>query len=266
MDSLVSGLRTRGLPPGSAVLAAHPDDETAFAGVLLCRSPGARVFHLTDGAPRDTSLWPRAYEGGRDEYAAVRRREAEAALAIAGVSPERIECLFGVDQEAIDSAVRLARTLAERLRALRPPALVLHALEGGHPDHDAAALVGRAAAALAGDAAPILVEMPSYHARGTDLAIAEFLPSSQPQVELELEPEAQERKERMIAAYESQAAVLQRLPVVRERFRAAADIRFADPPHEGPLFYEQKGWRGGAEWRALARSALEELRLWSRLG
>jgi hypothetical protein len=108
--------------------------------------------------------------------------------------------------------------------------------------------------------------MPSYHACGGDLAVAEFLPSSQPQVELELEPETQERKQRMIAAYESQAAVLQGLVVVRERFRAAPQVRFADPPHKGALFYEQKGWRRGADWRALARSALEELRLWSRLG
>jgi LmbE family N-acetylglucosaminyl deacetylase len=211
-------------------------------------------------------LWPYVYAGGRAEYAAVRRREAEAALAVAGVPPEQIECLGAVDQEAIEFAAALARALADRLVALRPPALVLHALEGGHPDHDAAALIGRAAAALAGDAAPALVEMPSYHARGADLEVAEFLPSSQPEVEIPVEGETKARKQRMLAAYQSQAAVLHGFPLRSERFRAAARVRFGEPPHEGALFYEQKGWRSGDEWRALARSALEQLRLWGRLG
>jgi LmbE family N-acetylglucosaminyl deacetylase len=261
----VSKLRTRGLPPGSALLAAHPDDETIGAGALLCRSPRVRVLHLTDGAPRDSRLWPRAFPGGRDEYAALRRRETELALAIAGIPADRIDCLGGIDQEAIEHAAQLARSLADRLRALRPPVLVIHPLEGGHPDHDAAALVARAAAALLGTAAPALVEMTSYHARGDGIAAAKFLPAPGRAVELPVRGEIRERKQGMIAAYATQSAVLKDFPIDAELFRDAPAAHFGQQPHEGQLHYERMGWRRGDEWRSLARAALEELGLWEQL-
>ena len=258
-------LHSRGLPRRSAVLAAHPDDETIGAGALLCRSAGARVFHLTDGAPRDPRLWTRAFPGGRDEYAALRRDEARRALAIAGVPPARIECLGAVDQEAIDSAAHLARSLADRLRSLRPPIVVVHPYEGGHPDHDAASLIAHAAAALLGPMAPALVEMTSYHAEGAALVAEEFLPAPEPIVASPLDGDVRARKQRMIAAYASQSEVLKEFPLRAERFRTAPAAHFEQPPHGGELHYERMGWRRGDDWRSQARVALEQLGLWEKL-
>src|SRR2546429_5215252 len=102
------------LPPGSAVLAAHPDDEVVGAAVLLTRSRACRVIHLTDGAPRDSRLWPCAF-AGRSHYARLRRLEAARALALAGVDCERIHALGAIDQEAARQLSLLARELAPLL-------------------------------------------------------------------------------------------------------------------------------------------------------
>src|SRR6202030_2852822 len=79
------------------VLAAHPDDETIGASLLLSRFPQSIVAFLTDGAPRDTSLWSAGVNGSREDYANTRREEALRALAFADVSPQNIFWLGGVD-------------------------------------------------------------------------------------------------------------------------------------------------------------------------
>ena len=251
------------LPPGSAVLAAHPDDEVVGAAVLLARSRGCRVIHLTDGAPRDQRLWPHAF-AGRPAYVRLRRVEAARALALAGVDRERIHALGGIDQEAPRQLSRLARELVALLARLRPPVLVIHPYEGGHPDHDAASLAGRAAAAMlarAGLDAPQLVEMTSYHAARDALATGAFLPDPAPQVEIVASEAERALKCRMLAAHESQAATLALFPPGPERFRRAPPADFSRPPHPGETFSERMGWMRGEQFRCLAAAALEELAL-----
>src|SRR6476661_8567872 len=51
------------------VLAAHPDDETIGASLLLSRFPQSAVVFLTDGAPRDTRFWSAQVNGSREAYA-----------------------------------------------------------------------------------------------------------------------------------------------------------------------------------------------------
>jgi len=251
------------LPPGSAVLAAHPDDEVVGAAVLLARSRGCRVIHLTDGAPRDRRLWPCAFTG-RSQYARLRRAEAARSLALAGVDGERIHGLGTIDQEAPRDLLRLARELAALLQRLRPPVLVIHPYEGGHPDHDAAALVGRAAAqilARAGLEAPRLVEMTSYHAAHGGLVTGVFLPDPAPQAEILASEAESALKHRMLAAHESQAATLALFPPGPERFRRAPPADFSRPPHPGETYSERMGWMRGEQFRCLAATALEELAL-----
>jgi LmbE family N-acetylglucosaminyl deacetylase len=245
------------------VLAAHPDDEVVGAAVLLARSPGCRVIYLTDGVPRDPRHWPRPF-ADRDEYLRLRGAEGESALALAGIGAGAIHRLGGVDQDAPLEIARLARDLTAVLAALRPTVLVLQPYEGGHPDHDAAAVVGRAAAQLVarlGLDPPRLLEMTSYHARQDALAAGVFL--ADPERQSEIVPSEAELalKRRMLALHESQAAMLGQLPAGSERFRRAPPADFSRPPHAGELYYERMGWMRGEEFRSLAAAALDELSL-----
>jgi LmbE family N-acetylglucosaminyl deacetylase len=255
---------------GVLVLAAHPDDETIGAGALLYRLHGGVVVHLTDGAPRDPRFRPAGLE--RDAYARARRRELGAALAAAGLTEKSAVAMGVADQDAALAMPDLARSLASVLGAARPAILVTHPYEGGHPDHDAAALVARAAVALArrdGFPVPRLVEMTSYHASGGGLETGRFLEVSlAKQVARVLTPRELDVKRAMLACYVSQGAVLAPFlaDVAVERFRPAPRIDIDRAPHAGPLWYERLGFPlSGERWRVLARRAVEALRLGAEL-
>ncbi|MEA2693820.1 MAG: N-acetylglucosamine malate deacetylase 2 [Acidobacteriota bacterium] len=293
--------REPGLFPGFPrflLLAAHPDDETIGAGALLGRSQPQAVIHVTDGAPRDLA-WAPAANGDREGYARERRRELEAAMALAGVPAERLVSLGIVDQEAVLDLPGLAERLAGIFSDLASERVLTVAYEGGHPDHDAVAFAAHAAAELLrrrGRGAPELWEMALYHAgaeageggivTGRFLALTPQppLPAPHPspgrggdseqhppshrhpersEVELPLSPAEAELKRRMIAAFVTQEETLRPfLPPRPERFRPAPAYRFTEPPHPGPLQYEVWAFpMDGARWRRHARQALRALDL-----
>jgi len=241
-----------------AILAAHPDDETIGASRLLARFPQSPVVFLTDGAPRDPSLWSAGVKGSRDEYRETRRGEAERALSQAGVGEEKIFWLGGVDQEAVYETGALAERFRAILSELRPSLIVTHAYEGGHPDHDAASLVARIASTCEGRRPPLLLEMASYHAQEGRRVTGTFLENGvRPELVLELSPRDRERKRRMMDAYRSQRPVLEGFPIDSERLRPAPEYDFSRPPHPGKLWYESMGWDlTGRAWRELAAAAL----------
>lgn len=239
-----------------AVLAAHPDDETIGASALLAKFPSARIVFLTDGAPEDQRLWPPGIHGSRDDYAALRRSEARNALAYAGIQERQISYLGAIDQQSILNARGLARKLVEFIEGYLPNVLVTHPYEGGHPDHDCAALVAKLAERKLGTAAPAILEMTSYHARGGQCVTGEFLQSAPLQeIRFEMSESDRERKGRMMAAYVSQRLVLENFSVERERLRIAPDYDFSRPAHAGQLWYELVGWTTGERWRELASAA-----------
>src|SRR3954454_22762099 len=152
------------------LVVAHPDDDVLGAGALLARLPGARIVYVTDGAPRD-GRDARAYGfAAPRDYAAARRREALAAVALADIPPHQTVWLDVADQEATFALERIAGLLRELIVATGPDMLLTHPYEGGHPDHDAVAFAVRAAVTLLErDAnenapAPILAEFAGYHA------------------------------------------------------------------------------------------------------
>ncbi|MFL5264353.1 MAG: PIG-L deacetylase family protein [Anaeromyxobacteraceae bacterium] len=251
---------------GVLVLAAHPDDETIGAGALLYRLRGGVVVHLTDGAPRDPRFRPEGLEV--DAYARARRRELGAALAAAGLTEKSALAMGVPDQDAAYAIADLARSLAAVLGATHPALVVTHPYEGGHPDHDAAAIVARAAILLARRerlAVPRLVEMTSYHASGGALVTGQFLDAPlAKQVARVLSPVELDVKRAMLACFETQRPVLEPFlaHLAVERFRPAPRIDVSRPPHEGPLWYERLGFTlSGARWRALARRAIDALGL-----
>lgn len=225
------------------VVAAHPDDETVGAASLLFRAGASSVVHLTDGAPRDPAARPVGWVD-RASYARRRREEALAALADAGLAPDRVVCLGAVDQELVDVLAPVARELAAILARLEPRFVVTHPLEGGHPDHDAAAVAVRAALSIlsrAGEEVPRLAEMTSYHLAGGRLVTGEFLPGP-PSIRHRLTAAERERKRRMLDRYASQAEVLAAFGVEEERFRLAPPVSLSAAPHRPPLHYEVRGW------------------------
>jgi LmbE family N-acetylglucosaminyl deacetylase len=259
----------RNLDLNSLLLAAHPDDETIGASACMCRLRNCAVVFLTDGAPRDPALRSPRATGSRARYARTRHDEAVAALALAGVTPDRILFLGGVDQEAIHETPILAERFASLLPQIQPDIIITHAYEGGHPDHDAAALVAALCRKMLQQekkTVPEVLEMTSYHLRDGQCVTGEFLPqdwgqgSGKEEITLQLSPEERDRKEQMLSAYASQQVVLAGFSLGPERLRPAPVYDFTIPPHPGKLWYESLGWpMTGKRWREIAATALADL-------
>jgi LmbE family N-acetylglucosaminyl deacetylase len=253
-------------PSRVLLLAAHPDDETIGASAVLGRIKDVDIVYLTDGAPRDPRFRSPHVSGSRDFYACVRAEEAASALAWAGISSSRITFLGATDQESIYEVPALLECLVSLMTKLQPSVVITHPYEGGHPDHDTAALLARMAARelqQAGSDSFHLVEMTSYHARDGRRACGEFIPFSartnngQAVLTLKLSSEERARKARMLGCYLSQWHVLSEFPLEPERLRIAPLYDFTRPPHDGLLWYETLGWPlTGAQWREMAARTL----------
>lgn len=247
------------------ILAAHPDDETIGASAILGRIPGATVVYVTDGAPNDPQFRSPHVSGSRELYACVRAEEAASALAFVDVPPERILFLSGVDQEAIFRVADLVGEFVSILQELRPHVIITHPYEGGHPDHDTAALVARISTQITRNSnPPDILEMTSYHWAAGVRVTGDFLSSSpilggalEPAVRLRLSPEERTCKARMLGCYVSQWHVLSDFPLEPEQLRRAPLYDFTRPPHEGQLWYESLHWPlTGARWREVAGQVL----------
>ena len=250
----------------AVLLVAHPDDETIGASACMGRICNCMVVFLTDGAPRDPALRSPRATGSRAKYARMRRDEAITALALVGVTPNRILFLGGVDQEAVHEAPILAERFATLLQQIQPDIIITHPYEGGHPDHDAAALIAVLSCRMLErekNTTPAVLEMTSYHLCDGRCVTGEFLPhdggqnAGKEELTLLLWPEERNRKEQMLSAYVSQQVVLSGFSVGPERLRPAPAYDFTSPPHPGKLWYESLGWpMTGNLWREIAARIL----------
>lgn len=239
------------------VLAAHPDDETIGMGASLGLCRDLTIVHVTDGAPSDGADVRRAGFASPQEYAAARRAELTAALRV-GEARARLEELGAPDQRAAFEMRGLVDRLADLLRRLRPASVVTHAYEGGHPDHDTACLVARLAC-HAQEEPPGLLEMTGYFANPTgEMIVGGFLGEPAALVAT-LTEEERARREAMLDCFVTQRATL--VPfrgAETECFRLSPPYDFGAAPNPGTLWYERYDWGiTGAQWRALAREALD---------
>jgi LmbE family N-acetylglucosaminyl deacetylase len=240
---------------------AHPDDETLACGAQLARFADLRMLLVTDGAP-DTLLSARRRGFATVQaYAAARRGELEAALAVAGVSAARLESLGFADGRVVHHIARLARRLSSRL--VGAGLVITHCYEGGHTDHDAVALAVHLACRLIAKSArpPRIIEAPLYNEHA-----GAWTPQKLPadgcgqEIVLPLSPEERARKQRMIACYASQRVTLARFGLAEERFRLDPQHDFSRLPNRGRVLYERQ-WAAmsGSQWLALATSAVQSV-------
>ncbi|RAI37619.1 PIG-L deacetylase family protein, partial [Rhodoplanes roseus] len=202
---------------------------------------------------------------GAASYAMARRRELAAALALAGLAPDQVVLLGLPDQEVAEQMPVLARRLAAMCRTRGIDVVITHAMEGGHPDHDAVAFAVRAAAALADrDGYPIAVlEMPFYRRGPSGWLHQSFVPDRRsPATDVRLSDDEIALKRSMLAAHASQRATLAQFPVHVERFRPATPIDVTILPNDGALLYELYDWGlTGERWLALTGLACRTLGL-----
>ena len=239
-----------------ALVVAHPDDETLGLGARLSLFDRLTLIHVTDGAPADMADALRAGFPTREAYAAARAAELAAALEVLGARPVRSLGYGLTDQTAVEHLATLARRLAGDL--LGQAAVVTHAYEGGHPDHDSCALaVARAGAAL-GVAAPSAWEFAGYF--GVDGALHGnrfHSDPDRPETAWTLTAGERDRKARAFDAHASQRWILDNFPPGREALRRAPAYDFARPPPPGEAHYDRYGWAlTSAGWRARAALAL----------
>ena len=231
-----------------AVVVAHADDETLWAGAAIGRMADCRLVHLTDSSPRDLGDARRLGFDTREAYAAARAAELDAALVALGAMPVRIG--HGVpDQESIDHLPLIIERLTNDCAGVG--AIATHAYEGGHPDHDAAALAVRVAADRLG--VPV-VEFASYNRHGGERVWARFEPDPGcPEHSRPLLPDERARIDAALATHRSQAGVFGEWRPEVERWRAAPRYDFSRPPPGEGCLYDGFGWAlTSAVWRERA--------------
>jgi N-acetylglucosamine malate deacetylase 2 len=211
------------------VLVAHPDDESIGCGMLLQRIAAAGILLCTDGGPDVARPWYARMLHSRTRYAGKRLAEFRAASRIAGV---RRTCeMKGIqDQLLYQRLERAAGFLAEYIVQYRPDAILSHAFEAGHPDHDCCAFLAH----WAGRKFSLPVwEMPLYYrpAPSSPLVYQRFLCCYGNEVELFPEPDKLLRKTMMLSEHRSQAAVISEFDKTREVFRPQPAYDFSVNPN-----------------------------------
>ena len=225
----------------TVILVAHPDDEVIGYGAIMRRMRRPVVVFATDGAPRDEYFWKQY--GSREAYAEIRRREARAALAIAGAEPvflaDRVPGGIA-DQELFRRLPKAVEEFSKVVDEVQPDALLTLSYEGGHPDHDSACFI----ATVVGRRHGIPVwEAPLYHRDPDGKGVVQkFHQRGGEELQLTVEGEAMRRKVEMFHTYKSQKLVLDGFHPEIETFRPMANYDFTRPPMPWKLNYEVWQW------------------------
>jgi N-acetylglucosamine malate deacetylase 2 len=247
-----------------AVIVAHPADEIVGAGCLISKLGDVSVLHTTDGAPKDLHDARAAGFDTREDYAAARREECLAALAIANVPGDQVVDLAVAADCAAQCLTELTRRIATFLQQTSANIVVTHPYEGAHPDHDATAFATHAALRLLkknGFRPPAVFEMALHPGPDSLAKLPEFLPGSGSETTtLLLDERSQLLKQEMFACFETQRESLKASPIGPEKFRQPGKYDFRAPPAKGKLYYEDFQWAVAPEqWRQFAREAWENL-------
>lgn len=226
VDSSLIGLSP--LLGSTLVLIAHPDDESVGCGILLQRIARASILVCTDGAPAIGRRWYSLLTNKRKRYAGRRLAEFRAASDIAGV--RQWQMLPGIQDQTLHRALgRAAMLIAQYIEKQRPDAILSHAFDGGHPDHDCCALLANWAG---GQFALPVWEMPMYYrpSPAAPLVYQRFLKANGSEITLRPALDEIRIKHLMLSRHRSQAAVIAHFNLAVESFRPQPDYDFAANP------------------------------------
>ena len=118
------------------VFAAHPDDEVLGLGLTLIshreKEENVVVVFTTNGSRQKWSDTRNA----KKRYASQRYDEACSALGIIGIPPQNIISLGFPDAGLRRYMPEAAKDIESLIQHFQPEIIYVHALEGGHRDHD----------------------------------------------------------------------------------------------------------------------------------
>ena len=233
-----------------ALVVAHPADETLWAGAALHRLRDLTLVLLTDGAPEDMGDAHRLGFATRQAYANARAVELGRALEALGARPKLIRYEVR-DKETVEHLPELIERLRRDLAGAE--LVITHPYDGGHPDHDAAAL-----AVSQATTAPV-VEFACYAQVNGERAFGRFI--SDPLCPEQVHPPTPADRARVdaaLAAHATQADVFGAWRPEAERWRAAPRHDFTCPPPGEAALYDGFGWALTSDrWRAMAAEALQ---------
>jgi hypothetical protein len=232
------------------VLSPHPDDEVVgFACALSrlsARGGRAAILHLTEGIPSASELFPWDRRR-RSERVARRRDEALASARFLGAS---VAGFLPIPSRRLkDRADEAMTAISSAIAEFDVDAVWVPCWEGGHQDHDAAALLasllpGRLSAMGVG--VPEFFEAPLYGFAGGSVRCQEFPPRAFPvsgmEWSLSLSEKERSFKRALLSVYASERGNLGYVGTEREGLRSVGGTDFSRPPHEGTPFWRRFGW------------------------
>lgn len=197
---------------------AHPDDESFMVGGILSMAAanGQQVICVTatkgEAGVRDESKWPAA------TLAETRTHELEKALEILGIKEHRWlgyldgKCADVDEAEAVDHILQL-------IEQYKPDTIITFPPDGmtGHPDHQAVSRWARTAVEQSAHKPTVYFAVQTQEAYDSFLRVMDeqfnvyfatdnpvFIPESQCDICMHLEPEVADRKAQALQTQESQ--------------------------------------------------------------
>lgn len=214
------------------VFAAHPDDEALGLGLTLIRhranADGVVVVFTTNGAHRSWTDSNRQQE----VYANQRLREARSALGLIGIPPACIINLGFPDAGLRRFIPEAVKDIESLLVEYRPKIVYVHAMEGGHRDHDVTSFLVQSTCARL--ASGLVYEWAEYN---REIPLAQHVSSARfppdPYIEnfrclkIPFTDEERKLKVEMLKRYSSQKHVIERYPLRDELLREAKPVDLA---------------------------------------
>jgi N-acetylglucosamine malate deacetylase 2 len=245
-----------------AIVVAHPDDETiGMGGRILCFET-LTLIHATNGAPNWPAWIQKTGFDSAEAYSAARFSELDQALRITGARPFGRVRYDYTDGDLVFHLVELTERLQVQLRGVN--AVITHAYEGGHPDHDACAFaVQYATRRLAESGIKPLqrMEFASYFSLKQRLHAGSFWPDQHnPGYIARLTRNQRRLKKEALKTFTTQQSVLKPFGVRREMYRHAPYYDFRSPAPPGTWLYDANEWPiTGRDWLGHAGRALDQL-------